>query len=155
MMKMLPKRIDYLNPYQVEENKMIEQPKSERNIDLTDNQQDAALFRRPDIRLLDDKQWLFVQRRYRLSPRELQVAKHVCQGFANEEIAKSLRIRTGTVKTHLRNIYRRIHVTNKIGMLLTFLEIVAASNRQSEVHPLRAGAAEREQAGPVISPPEA
>jgi hypothetical protein len=56
----------------------------------------------------------------------LQVAKHVCRGFANEEVARCLRIRSGTVKTHLRNIYRRIHVTNKIGMLLTFVEQVAA-----------------------------
>jgi hypothetical protein len=53
------------------------------------------------------------------------VARHICQGFGNEEVAKQLRIRSGTVKTHLRNIYRRINVTNKIGMLLTFVEKVA------------------------------
>ena len=55
-------------------------------------------------------------------PRELQVAKHVCRGFPNEEVARHLKIRAGTVKTHLRNIYRRMHVTTKIEMLLTFLE---------------------------------
>jgi DNA-binding NarL/FixJ family response regulator len=130
---------------------MIEQPKSERNVVPIDNQADSTLFRRPDIRLLDDKQWLYIQRRFQLSPRELQVAKHVCRGFVNEEIAKSLRIRVGTVKTHLRNIYRRIHVTNKISILLTFLEQVAASNGQSEVYPRRDEAAERGQSGPAIS----
>jgi DNA-binding NarL/FixJ family response regulator len=135
----------------VEENKMIDQPNSERNFDLTDNKTAPDSFRRPDIRLLDDTQWLYVQRRYRLSPRELQVAKHVCQGFANEEIARSLRIRVGTVKTHLRNIYRRIHVTNKIGMLLTFLELVAASNNKSESQPRLTGTSERGQMGPAIN----
>ena len=101
---------------------MLEPSQSKKSIDGADIAADELFLRRPDVRLLDDTQWLYVQHRYRLSPRELQVAKHVCRGFANEEIAKSLRIRSGTVKTHLRNIYRRIRVTNKIGMLLTFIE---------------------------------
>ena len=87
---------------------------------------EGPFFRRPNVNLLDDKQWLYVQRCYRLSPRELQVAKHICRGFGNEEVAREMQISSGTVKTHLRNIYRRIHVTSKIGMLLTFVEQVAA-----------------------------
>jgi DNA-binding CsgD family transcriptional regulator len=132
---------------------MIEHPKSERNVGPVDNQADSTLFRRPDIQLLDEKQWLYIQRRFHLSPRELQVAKHVCRGFVNEEIAKLLRIRVGTVKTHLRNIYRRIHVTNKIGILLTFLEQIASYKSHPEDYP-RAGAAERGQTGPVLGSPE-
>lgn len=133
---------------------MIEQPKSDKSFGLTDNKAEPSLFKKPDICLLDDKQWLFVQRRFGLSPRELQVAKFICRGFANEEIAQSMRIRIGTVKTHLRNIYRRIHVTNKISMLLKFLELVAASNGQSGVYPQHDRVAERGQAGPVIGSPE-
>lgn len=105
---------------------MLEPLWPERKLNDTDNRADEPLYKRPDVNLLDDRQWLYVQRRYHLSPRELQVAKHICRGFPNEEVAKSLRIRSGTVKTHLRNIYRRIHVTNKIGMLLTFVEQAAA-----------------------------
>ena len=105
---------------------MLEPSQSKRRIGGNDNGAEGPLSRRPDVNLLDDKQWLYVQRCYQLSPRELQVAKHICRGFDNEEVAKQLRIRSGTVKTHLRNIYRRIHVTNKIGMLLTFVEQVAA-----------------------------
>ena len=104
---------------------MLEPAQSRRRAGDTDSGADESLYRRPDVSLLDERQWLYVQHRYRLSPRELQVAKHVCRGFANEEVARCLRIRSGTVKTHLRNIYRRIHVTNKIGMLLTFIEQVA------------------------------
>jgi DNA-binding CsgD family transcriptional regulator len=111
----------------VEEIDMLEPLRSRRRLGGTDSGEDDSLYKRPDVSLLDERQWLYVQRRYRLSPRELQVAKHVCRGFANEEVARCLRIRSGTVKTHLRNIYRRIHVTNKIGMLLTFVEQVANS----------------------------
>jgi len=106
---------------------MLEPSQSRRILSGTDSGVDESLYRRPDVSLLDEKQWLYVQHRYRLSPRELQVAKHVCRGFANDEVARCLRIRSGTVKTHLRNIYRRIHVTNKIGMLLTFVEQIATS----------------------------
>ena len=57
-----------------------------------------------------------------MSPRERQVAELVCSGFTNEEIAKALKIKRGTVKTHLRNIYRRIRVKNKITMLLKVVD---------------------------------
>jgi len=105
---------------------MLEPAESKKK--TSGNGPEGPFFRRPNVNLLDDKQWLFVQRCYQLSPRELQVAKHICRGFGNDEVAKELKIRSGTVKTHLRNIYRRIHVTSKIGMLLTFVEQVVALN---------------------------
>jgi hypothetical protein len=52
----------------------------------------------------------------------LVVAKFVCGGLSNEEIATRLGIKTATIKTHLRNIYRRIRVQRKLDMLLMFLE---------------------------------
>lgn len=70
---------------------------------------------------LSRKQWLYVQNRYNLTPRERQIAELICQGLRNGGIAKALRIRPGTVKTHTRNIYRKIRVESKIAMLLRFL----------------------------------
>ena len=71
--------------------------------------------------LLDSRQWSYVRRRYELTPRELQIAELVCRGFRNDRIARDLRIRPGTVKTHVRNIYRKVKVKSKIGMLLRFV----------------------------------
>ena len=92
-----------------------------------------------EVNLLDDHQWRYVQRWYGLSPRELEVARLICCGYHNDDVAGNLRIRCGTVKTHLRNIYRRIHVTNKIQMLLKFVEQATANCRLSQdcphVHP--------------------
>jgi len=102
------------------------EPTQSRKVEGINGKMDGLLYRRPDVDLLDEGQWRYVQRCYRLSPREIQVAKHICQGLDNEEVAKFLKISSGTVKTHLRNIYRRIHVTNKIEMLLTFVEQVIA-----------------------------
>lgn len=81
-----------------------------------------SLYKRPEVALLSEQQWLYVQRRYHMSTRELQVAELVCRGFSNKEIAKNLKIRPGTVKTHLRNVYRRIHVKNKIALLLKLVD---------------------------------
>lgn len=81
-----------------------------------------SLYMRPDIALLDEKQWRYVQRRYHISPRELEVAKLVCRGFVNGDVAKRLNVKPGTVKTHLRSIFAKTHAKNRIIMLLRFMD---------------------------------
>jgi DNA-binding NarL/FixJ family response regulator len=71
--------------------------------------------------LLDDKQWSYLRKRYELTPREKQIAELVCQGLRTGNIARHLNIQPGTVKTHVRNIYRKVKVKNKINMLLRFV----------------------------------
>lgn len=78
-------------------------------------------YKRPKTVLFNDRHWLYIQRRYHMSPRELQIAKLICQGLRNDDIAKNLHITLGTVKTHIRNIYRRVQVESKIAMLLRFV----------------------------------
>jgi len=82
---------------------------------------DDSGYKHDDVVLLDNKQWSYVQRRYELTPRERQVAELICQGLRNGSIARRLRIRPGTVKTHTRNIYRKARVKSKIAMLLAFV----------------------------------
>ena len=74
-----------------------------------------------EIILLNKKEWLYVRKRYSLTPRECQIAELICQGLHNGNIAKFLRISPGTVKTHTRNIYRKARVKSKIAMLLRFI----------------------------------
>lgn len=72
--------------------------------------------------LLDEKQWMYMKNKYMFSAREVQVAILLCRGFRNEQIAESLNIKQGTVKTHLRNLYRRCHVNNKIALVLAIVD---------------------------------
>ncbi len=89
----------------------------------------------PKIILLDKKQWIYVQNRHNLTPRERQIAELVCQGLRNGKIAEHLRIKPGTVKTHIRNIYRKVQVQSKIAMLLRFVtEARILSERYNESH---------------------
>jgi len=78
-------------------------------------------YKQSDIILLSQKQWSYVQNLYNLTPRERQIAELVCKGLRNGNIAKFLHIKPGTVKTHTRNIYRKVHVKSKIAMLLRFV----------------------------------
>lgn len=94
----------------------MQQLQTDRDINRND-----LFFNRPTAMLLDEKQWLYIQKRYRMTPRELQIAILVCRGFNNYDIAKALKIRHGTVKTHLRNVYRRVQVKSKIALLLRFV----------------------------------
>lgn len=95
------------------------QPQRQITNNIVNNE---SVFDPPRIALLNEKQWRYIQRRYHMSPRELQVARLVCRGFNNDQIAEALRIRNGTVKTHLRNIYRRVRIRSKITLLLRFVE---------------------------------
>jgi DNA-binding CsgD family transcriptional regulator len=96
----------------------VRQDKKE-NIDPGD-----SIYKQPDVALLDEKQWRYVQRRYHLSPRELDVAKLVCRGFVNGDIADELNVKSGTVKTHLKSIFGKTRARNKITLLLRFMEDV-------------------------------
>jgi len=79
-------------------------------------------YQPPSLKLLTENQWAYLRRRYRMTNRELEIARLVCTGMSNDCIAAEANIALGTVKTHLRNIYRKIWVNTKIEMLLRFVE---------------------------------
>ncbi len=49
-----------------------------------------------------------------LSPRQLDVAKLAASGSTNGAIAEVLRVSENTVKTHLKDVFERLEVTNRV-----------------------------------------
>jgi DNA-binding NarL/FixJ family response regulator len=49
-----------------------------------------------------------------LSPREYEIITQISKGFRYKEIADKLNISTETVRTHIRNIYSKLHVESGI-----------------------------------------
>jgi DNA-binding CsgD family transcriptional regulator len=83
-----------------------------------------SIYKQPDVALLNEKQWRYVQRRYHISPRELEVAKLICKGYINGDIAAKLNVKPGTIKTHIKSIFGKTRARNKITLLLRFMEDV-------------------------------
>jgi DNA-binding NarL/FixJ family response regulator len=52
-----------------------------------------------------------------LTPREIDMVRMVAEGLRNKEIARRMDITEGTVKTHLRNIYRKLGIETRVGVL--------------------------------------
>ncbi len=48
-----------------------------------------------------------------LTERELEVLQLVCQGASNKQVAQDLTISERTVENHLRNIYQKLHISDR------------------------------------------
>lgn len=55
-----------------------------------------------------------VQSPGKLSEREVEIVDAVRRGLTNKEIARKLRISPTTVKTHLQNIFHKLHVKHRV-----------------------------------------
>lgn len=57
-----------------------------------------------------------------LSPRELEVLGHLVQAKRNREIAKDMHLGFETVHSHVKSIYRKLHVSSRPEAILKALE---------------------------------
>ena len=58
------------------------------------------------------------QRRYGLTPRELEVISTIVAGYTNKDIAQKFAISEQTVKHHLTNIFDKLGVSNRLELAL-------------------------------------
>ncbi len=54
----------------------------------------------------------------RLTPREVDVARMVTQGWPNKKIANQLSISEGTAKLHLHHIYQKLNCSGRMALML-------------------------------------
>jgi len=54
----------------------------------------------------------------KLSPKEENIAKLICEGLNNIEISNSLNISVNTVKTHLKKIYEKLNVKDRLALVI-------------------------------------
>jgi DNA-binding NarL/FixJ family response regulator len=57
-----------------------------------------------------------------LSKRELEILDYLSQGYHNKEVAQMLEISVETVRTHLRRIYEKLHVSSKTEAVIKYLK---------------------------------
>jgi ATP/maltotriose-dependent transcriptional regulator MalT len=54
---------------------------------------------------------------FELSDRETEVLKYIAQGYKNAQIAEKLFVSENTIKTHIKNIYTKLDVKNRVEAL--------------------------------------
>jgi DNA-binding NarL/FixJ family response regulator len=57
-----------------------------------------------------------------LTPREVDIVRRVAKGASNKDIAWDLKMGEQTVKNHLRRIFRKLHVANRVELALLAVE---------------------------------
>ncbi len=74
--------------------------------------------------------------RQRLTPRELEVVRHVAMGLKNGDIARQLFISEETVKAHLSNVFGKLGVRDRVELALHALRagLVALHPAPGERH---------------------
>jgi DNA-binding CsgD family transcriptional regulator len=58
---------------------------------------------------------------YSMSSQEIEVASLILQGFDNKRIAETLTISLSTVKFHVRNIFKKLGVSNRFALISKFV----------------------------------
>ena len=58
-----------------------------------------------------------------LSPRELDVLRHLSAGMDTNQIAADLYVSRNTVRTHIKSIYRKLSVSSKRDAVLRAVEL--------------------------------
>lgn len=57
----------------------------------------------------------------KLTEREAEILSHLTKGYANKEIADKMNIGVPTVRSHLRNIYEKLHVRSRTEAAVKYL----------------------------------
>lgn len=68
--------------------------------------------------LFGDDQWRRIADRLELPPRQRQVARLVCRAYTNNMIAADLGVSADTVRLHLKQVFRRLDVGDRVGLVV-------------------------------------
>jgi DNA-binding NarL/FixJ family response regulator len=71
--------------------------------------------------ILEKNSYCFVveKKRYKLSPREIEIIQLIKKGKATKEIADEIFLSVFTVETHRKNIFKKLNI-NSVGQLISF-----------------------------------
>lgn len=74
--------------------------------------------------LFSAAQWSGLARGLNLSPRQVEVARLICRGLTSEQVGQELGISRHTVQMHLKGLFGRLEVNDRLGLLVQL--VVAA-----------------------------
>ncbi|MBC8470485.1 MAG: helix-turn-helix transcriptional regulator [Planctomycetes bacterium] len=73
--------------------------------------------------MFNSKQWNYIQKGFHLTSRQTEIAKLVCQGLNNNQIAKKCHITYNTARTHIAHICAKIAVRGRAELILRLIKV--------------------------------
>jgi DNA-binding CsgD family transcriptional regulator len=73
--------------------------------------------------MFNAKQWSYIKNTYHLTPRQIEIARLVCNGLNNDQIAEKCDITYNTPRTHLAHICAKIGVYGRAELILHLIKI--------------------------------
>jgi DNA-binding CsgD family transcriptional regulator len=72
--------------------------------------------------LFTPEEWAAIVKELRLSPRKAQITDLILQDLKDDAIAKSLKIRKSTLRSHLGQMLRQHGVASRVGLIVKVFE---------------------------------
>jgi DNA-binding NarL/FixJ family response regulator len=72
----------------------------------------------PGEGLLSADDWNRIAAKFALSRRELDVARLIFEGKSRSQLARDLRCAEGTVRVYIDRLFAKLHVEDRLGMVL-------------------------------------
>lgn len=77
----------------------------------------------PGDRLLADHDWQHIALVFELSARELEVARLLFVGKSRSEIAAEINCASGTVRTYVDRVFKKLQVEDRLAMALQIVRV--------------------------------
>jgi DNA-binding CsgD family transcriptional regulator len=73
--------------------------------------------------MFNSRQWLYIQKGFHLTLRQTEIAKLVCDGLDNNQIAKKCHITYNTARTHVAHICAKIAAYGLAKLILRLIKV--------------------------------
>jgi DNA-binding NarL/FixJ family response regulator len=90
----------------------------------------VPIFARSAPSLFTEGEWTIVVKSMRFSPRQSEVVKLVLQGMRDKQVALALGLRVTTVRMHLRHIFARLNVADRMELALRIFAVIRDHDRR-------------------------
>ena len=92
---------------------------------------------RSNSRLFTESEWAQLTEHLSLSPRQIQIIRLLCDGHKNYSAASTLGISSETVRTHLKQVYAKLGVSDRFELLCLLVETSRNNHPPKRLHPNR------------------
>ena len=74
-------------------------------------------------RLFTAKEWRAISSSLMLSPRQSEILRLIFDGKNDKQVAKALKIRAPTVRTHVRRLFERLEVRDRTQLVIETFKV--------------------------------